>query len=109
MNGSSLAWGALFLALAVVVALLPGAASAPRVGVVALLAMLGLTVAFVGNASWLLRRTTRPEDYRGTCPVGASCPACGAFNLKPRTTCRACHAPVGADAPVPAEGGAEAL
>jgi hypothetical protein len=85
-----LAAGALLLA-----GTLPGAtgmALGPRVGMGTFLLMLGLLVLAIAAAPWVLRKTTRPEDYVGGCPVGTRC-ACGHFNLKPRRTCRDCGAP----------------
>lgn len=72
----------------------------PRVGVGTLLLVLAVMVVGFAYTPWLLRRFTRPADYEGTCPVGASCTGCDAFNLKPRTVCRVCgrdlDAPAGA-------------
>ncbi|MEA3202616.1 MAG: hypothetical protein QOI63_282 [Thermoplasmata archaeon] len=73
----------------------PGAAGmdlGPRVGMGTFLLMLGLLVLAVAAAPWVLRKTTKAEDYAGGCPVGARC-ACGHFNLKPRRACRDCGAP----------------
>ncbi|MGB0653666.1 MAG: hypothetical protein ACPGQL_10755 [Thermoplasmatota archaeon] len=101
MNGRALFWGFLFILLGVLFAtgLVPAAdgwGTGPRVGLSAGLIMLGLTLALAANAEWFLRKTTRPEDYKGTCPVGSSCGQCGAFNYKPRTTCRSCSADLAA-------------
>lgn len=97
MNGRGVFWSVALVAAAVLLGtgtVAPGAATGPRVGVTAFLAVLGLTVFAVGNVEWFLRRTARPGDYAGTCPVGQSCPACGAFNYKPRRDCRGCGGPV---------------
>lgn len=89
-----MAWGTGMVAAGILLAtdVLPGTAMAtgPRVGMVALLVTFGVTLILVANAAWILRRTTRPEDHQGGCPVGSSCGDCGAFNLKPRTVCRVC-------------------
>lgn len=66
-------------------------AAGPRIGVATTLLVLGLFILLASNAAWILRKTTRPEDYQGGCPVGARC-ACGHFNLKPRKACRQCGA-----------------
>jgi hypothetical protein len=68
-----------------------GMATGPRVGMGTFLATLGLLLLALAAAPAVLRKTTRPEDYAGGCPVGARC-ACGHFNLKPRRACRACGA-----------------
>lgn len=90
--------------IAVAAGALPGAATGPRIGIAAALIMLGALVVGIPLTTWILRRTTRPEDYAGTCPVGRSC-TCGAFNMNPRTTCRACGAELG---PLPADEAAAA-
>lgn len=96
MGKSGILLGFLSLALGAVVAAgwVPGSdgwATGPRVGIaMALLALGGLLLALPA-AAWLLARTTRPADYRGGCPVGATC-ACGHFNFKPRRACRECGA-----------------
>lgn len=89
MNRRSLFWGLLFLVLAVFLATTADG-SAPRIGMAVMAGMFGLTLILMANAAWFLRRTTNPEDYKGTCPVGESCSGCGAFNYKPRKTCRSC-------------------
>ncbi len=99
VNVKALVWGALFTVagIGVAAAWLPGAtdlATGPRVGAATLFITFGVTLIAMANASWVLRMTTRPEDYRGGCPVGTSCVGCGAFNMKPRTTCRSCGADV---------------
>ena len=74
--------------------LVPGAsgwATAPRVGVATALISLGVLLLAMPAVVWILRRTARPGDYAGACPVGATCP-CGHFNFKPRRTCRSCGA-----------------
>ena len=80
--GKGIVVGALALAAAAAIASpwLPGSdawALGPRVGMVAFLAMLALLLLGVPAVQWVLRRTTRAEDYAGGCPVGARC-ACGA-------------------------------
>lgn len=94
MNRRSLLWGIAFLAAAALLGM--RADTAPRIGMAAFLGMFGITLILMANAEWFLRKTTRPEDYQGTCPVGQSCTACGAFNYKPRKTCRSCSSPVNA-------------
>ena len=94
MNLRAVGWGVAFLALGILLAtgLLASAwGAAPRAGVATLFLVLGLVTILAGNAAWILRRTTRPEDYRGGCPVGATC-ACGHFNFKPRKSCKQCGA-----------------
>jgi hypothetical protein len=90
----TVSWAAVFLAGGILVAggWLPGSgdwSTGPRIGVATLLTVLGATVLGLGLVPIVLRRTTRPADYKGGCPVGATCP-CGHFNFKPRTTCRQC-------------------
>jgi len=90
----SIAWGALFATAGAVVAggWMPGSSSwatGPRIGIATLLIVLGLTVVGFAAAPWVLRKTTRPADYQGGCPVGATC-ACGHFNFKPRKSCKQC-------------------
>jgi hypothetical protein len=89
--------GVLFIVAGAVVA--AGAfsrvASGPRVGISTALIVIGALVVAVPLSVWVLRKTTRPEDYVGNCPVGRVCPACDAFNMNPRTTCRACGAALG--------------
>ncbi len=92
VNRRSLFWGLAFLAGAVTIGLL--ARSPPQIGMAVFLGMLGITLILAANAEWFLRKTTRPEDYEGSCPVGESCRACGAFNYKPRRACRSCQGPV---------------
>lgn len=71
-----------------------GMALGPRIGVgLTLATMGGLMLAIPWTKYWIQRRAV-PEDYEGRCPVGESCPQCGAFNMKPRTTCRSCSAAV---------------
>jgi hypothetical protein len=85
----SLALGALLLA-----GRLPGAAgmaTGPRLGMGTFLVMLGVLLLGLAAAPWVLRKTTKPQDYEGGCPVGARC-GCGQFNLKPRKVCRGCGA-----------------
>ena len=94
MRLATLVWGALFVAAAVVVLAgwFPGAASAstgPRIGIGMALATFGLLVVGIPATVAIVRRTTRPEDYAGGCPVGAQC-GCGRFNFKPRRKCPAC-------------------
>ncbi len=95
VNLKALVWGGLFTAAGVAVATswLPGTAGmglGPRLGATTLLITFGLTLIAMANASWFLRKTTRPEDYKGGCPVGESCAKCGSFNMKPRSVCRSC-------------------
>ena len=97
VNRRSLLWGLLMLAGAIVIGLDAGGRPA-RIGMAAFLGMAGLTLILMANAEWFLRKTTRPEDYKGTCPVGESCPGCGAFNYKPRKACRSCAGPVNREA-----------
>lgn len=104
VNGRAIFWGTALVVLAALIGtgvLLGGAAPGPRIGVTTFLAVAGLTILAVGNAEWFLRKTTRPEDYQGTCPVGESCDACGAFNYKPRRDCRSCGGPVNRGTPAP--------
>ncbi|HUR64256.1 MAG TPA: hypothetical protein VM241_07220 [Candidatus Thermoplasmatota archaeon] len=82
-----LAAGALLLAGGPAAGMAPG----PRVGMGTFLLMLGLLLLAINAMPWVLRKTTKAEDYAGGCPVGARC-ACGHFNLKPRRACRACGA-----------------
>ncbi len=94
VNVKALAWGVAFAILGILVAIgnLPGLGnwgSGPRIGAATALIVFGLTILLVANALWFLRRTTKPEDYRGGCPVGATC-GCGHFNFKPRRTCKQC-------------------
>lgn len=96
MNLRALTWGLAFLlaGIAVGAAWLPGLDSwgfGPRIGAATLLVVFGLILAVGANVRSILRRTTRAEDYRGGCPVGATC-KCGHFNFKPRKTCRQCGA-----------------
>ena len=96
MNVRALGWGFAFVAAGVVVAFgwLPGSAgwsTGPRAGLATGFLTLGVTMILAGNAAWFLRRTTKAEDYRGGCPVGATC-QCGHFNFKPRKACRQCGA-----------------
>lgn len=96
MNRRAVGWGLAFIVagLAVAFGWLPGAsqwAGGPRAGLATGFLMLGITVLLAGNAAWILRRTTKAEDYRGGCPVGATC-KCGHFNFKPRKVCRECGA-----------------
>lgn len=95
MNRRSLIWGLIFLGLAAFLATSANG-SAPRIGMAVMSGMFGITLILMANAAWFLRRTTNPEDYKGTCPVGESCKSCGAFNYKPRKTCRSCNGPVNA-------------
>lgn len=71
----------------------PGAdafATGPKVGIIMVSWTLAALLVGIPATQWFLRRTTRPGDYEGRCPVGESCPRCEAFNLKPRTRCRVC-------------------
>lgn len=71
-----------------------GMALGPRIGVgLTLLTLGGLMLAIPWTRYWIQRRAV-PEDYEGRCPVGESCPECGAFNMKPRQACRSCAGPV---------------
>ena len=87
-------WGTAFVAAGALVAggWLPGSAAwqmGPRIGVATFLAVTGLTVIAFALVPWVLRKTTKPADYEGGCPVGATC-GCGQFNFKPRKSCRQC-------------------
>lgn len=89
-------WGASFLLLAIVLALVPGAVPAgegPRLAMVTVLALLGLILA--GSAllgPWLLRRSAMASGAT-SCPVGGRCAACGEWNWRPRQACGGCKAP----------------
>lgn len=87
-------WATLFVACGLLVALglVPGSASwaaAPRAGIATVLLVLGGTLWAIALVPLFLRRTTKAADYKGGCPVGATC-ACGHFNFKPRATCKQC-------------------
>lgn len=95
-------WGTGFILGGVLMALgaFPGAdaaATGPRIGLAMVFVTLGGLVIGVPLTTWILRRTTRPEDYEGTCPVGWACEPCGAFNYHPRQACRSCSGPRPAD------------
>ncbi len=97
MNRKAILWAITLATAATLVetgTILGNSQPGPRIGITAFLAVLALTVLTVGNVEWYLRRTTKPADYQGTCPVGESCEDCGAFNYKPRQICRSCKAPV---------------
>ncbi len=83
-------WGMLLIAAGAVVAQTSGAVG-PRIGMSVFLIVLGLTVAAMGNVTWFLEKTTQPRDYKGICPVGASCASCGAWNRFGRSECRSCQ------------------
>jgi hypothetical protein len=70
----------------------------PRIGMVLALVTFGLLMLSIPFTQWYLRKTTRPEDYQGRCPVGRVCPSCEVFNFYPRSTCRTCGDDLG---PVP--------
>jgi hypothetical protein len=94
-----LAWALLFVVLGVLLvgAWLPGSSGwgvGPRVGAATALFVLGGLLLLFPAVHWILRKTTRPEDYDGGCPVGKTC-ACGHFNFKPRSECRQCGAATG--------------
>lgn len=110
VNGKALAWGAIFTlgGVAIAATWLPGTGGmslGPRVGAASLFITFGVTLIAMANASWVLRMTTRPEDYKGGCPVGAACSKCGAFNMKPRVSCRSCGVELAeaAESPEPGE------
>lgn len=95
MRLSSLVWGLLAITAGVLLLLdvLPGAsafAPGPKLGIGMVLLTWGTLLIATPLTAWYLRRTTRPEDYEGTCPVGRVCPRCDAFNFNPRTECRVC-------------------
>lgn len=95
----SILWGtALMLAgVLLLAAWMPGSqgmATGPRIGMGMLALTLGGLTIGIPAVNLLLRMRARPGDYEGRCPVGESCPGCGAFNLKPRQACRACGAGV---------------
>jgi hypothetical protein len=95
----SLLWGVAFLAAGAIVAggWMPGSAEwsqGPRIGIATLLLVWGFLIMGFALSPWILRKTTRKEDYEGACPVGATC-ACGHFNFKPRKDCRQCGAATG--------------
>lgn len=105
MNAKAVFWFVACTGVAILLGtgtLAPGAGNGPRIGMTVFLATLGLTILTVGNVEWFLRRTAKPGDYQGTCPVGQSCPACGAFNYKPKRDCRSCQGPVNREADAPA-------
>ncbi len=85
-------WGASFLFLALVIAMVPGslpAGEGPRIAMVTALILLGLILlvsALIGP--WMLRRTAKASGT-AVCPVGARC-ACGAWNWRPRRLCSSC-------------------
>lgn len=88
-------WGFLFLVAGVLLigGWFPGADDAgtgPRVGLGLFLSMLGALTIGIPVITWVIRKTTRPEDYEGTCPVGRVCPDCGAFTFYPRPDCKSC-------------------
>ncbi len=90
-------WGLAFLAGGTVVAAgwLPGSsawATGPRVGIAMFLFLVGSLLLGIPGVQAVLHRTTRPEDYPGGCPVGATC-SCGHFNFKPRRRCAQCGEP----------------
>ena len=82
-------WGAAFAAGGTAV-LLTGAPDGPRIGIAMVLITLAALVVGLPLSTWILRKTTRPEDYEGSCPVGRLCPSCEAFNYNPRKVCRVC-------------------
>lgn len=88
---STLLWGLACLILGTLIATgtIPNTATGPRIGLSMALYTLALLFLGIPATSWIIKRTTRPEDYQGTCPVGRVC-TCGAFNYNPRTICRSC-------------------
>ncbi len=74
-----------------------GMATGPRIGVGLLLAMIGALMLSLRWVRWAIERRAVPDDYQGRCPVGESCSDCGAFNLKPRISCRSCGGSVNAE------------
>ncbi len=100
MSKKAIAWGASCIAAGILLAtnVLPGAnqwATGPRVGLVMMLLTLGTLILGIRFAKPFLQRTTKTADYQSTCPVGASCPQCDAFNFKPRVVCRVCSTDLG--------------
>ncbi len=89
MGKAGLVWGALFIGAGALLAsdVLPGTATGPRIGMTAMLLMLGITVLGIAIAPWVAK-----PDSNGTCPVGWSCGDCGTFNMKRRKNCRSCKA-----------------
>jgi hypothetical protein len=76
---------------------MPGdVATGPRIGIGMLMLTIGLLIVAIPTSKAILRKTTRPADYDGRCPVGEACPKCEAFNYKPRRQCRLCATPVNA-------------
>lgn len=95
MKPSTFVWGTLFLAAGILVAggWFPGAASAstgPRIGLAGVLLTLGALTVGIPLVTWFIGKTSRPEDYEGTCPVGRVCPDCGAFTFYPKPNCKSC-------------------
>lgn len=87
----------LLAGLALLLRWLPGThgmATGPRIGMGILFVTLSVVVFAIANVETFLRKTTRPADYEGGCPVGESCADCGSFNMKPRQACRSCGGPV---------------
>lgn len=91
---------------AVATGLFAGVAAGPRIGIATALITLGCLVIGVPLSVWILRKTTRPADYTGNCPVGRVCPACEAFNMNPRTVCRVCRTDLAAGQTVGTTGAA---
>lgn len=92
MRLSTIIWGTACLLLGIFIAtgIIPNTATGPRIGLSMLLFTMALLFLGIPATAWFIKRTTKPEDYKGTCPVGKVCPACGTFNYNPRTTCRSC-------------------
>lgn len=97
MRAKTLGWIVGPAALATILAfdLLPGdVAQTPKFLLIGVLYTISFLVLSVPVTTWFLKRTTRSEDYQGTCPVGKVCPDCGAFTFAPRKDCRSCRRPL---------------
>lgn len=91
MRLSTIVWGLISLTSGLLIALgaFPGAATGPRIGLSMAFFTLALLFLGIPATAWIIKRTTKPEDYKGTCPVGKVC-TCGTFNYNPRIICRSC-------------------
>lgn len=92
MRLSTLIWSTGFILAGIAIALdwIPGNGGALRTALAGFLITLGALGIAIPTVTWTVMRTTRPEDYEGSCPVGRVCPDCGAFTFYPRNECRNC-------------------
>ncbi len=89
---STIAWSCLFIlaGVAVIAGWLPGNPGGLRSAIGGVLMTLGALGLVIPLVTWSVLRTTRPEDYEGSCPVGRVCPECEAFTFYPRADCKNC-------------------